>query len=240
MMLFSNRKETMLALKPDYFFNLAQYAHAAIFDGCVNVWDALDNLENYLANSSLGQIEVDVPAGAFLVNPELISIGKNTVIEPGAYIKGPCKIGQGCTIRHGAYIRGVVLTGDRCVIGHDTEIKNTIMLDGAQAAHFAYLGDSILGNDVNLGAGTKCANLKLDHKSIQIRVEGGVHQTNRRKLGAILGDKTQLGCNTVTNPGTLTGQGVYSYPCMNFGGFIPSGHTVQPSVEPVIKKRTHS
>lgn len=224
-------------LKPHYFFDLESYEHASLFDQNQPVWEALDRLEKYLSSLILGSMESEVPVGAFLVNPELISIGKNTIIEPGAYIKGPCRIGNNCTIRHGAYIRGQVLTGNHCIIGHDTEIKNTICLDGAHAAHFAYLGDSILGNRVNLGAGTKCANLKLNRKNIQIPINGELILTNKRKLGAILGDDTQLGCNTVTNPGTLAGRFVYSYPCTNFGGFIASNSTVSAGSRVMVKKR---
>lgn len=227
----------MFRLKPDYFFDLSAYAHASLFAECSHVWEVLDLLAKYLTTLPLGVIETVVPNNAFLVNPELISIGKNTIVEPGAYIKGPCVIGQDCTVRHGAYIRGNVLTGNRCVIGHDTEIKNSVFLDDCQAAHFAYLGDSILGNDVNLGAGTKCANLKLNHQNIDIRVEDETHPTNRRKLGAIVGDRSQLGCNTVTNPGTLIGKNVFSYPCTNFGGFIPSDSVVQQPFKPIIKNR---
>lgn len=227
----------MPALTPEYFFDLSDFVHANIFRNGKHVWEAVDNIADFLQALSLGNIDPQSYPGAFFVNPKQIFIGKNTVIEPGAYIKGPCWIGENCTIRHGAYIRGHVLTGNNCVIGHDTEIKNTIMLNGAQAAHFAYLGDSILGNNVNLGAGTKCANLKLDHQTISVLIDGVYNSTNRKKLGAIIGDRSQLGCNTVTNPGTLIGQDVYSYPCTNFGGFVPSGTTVQPAAKAVFKKR---
>ena len=143
------------------------------------------------------------PSRSFLINPELISIGKGTVIEPGAYIKGPCIIGENCTVRHGAYIRGDFIAGNNCVIGHDTEVKNCVMLNDARAGHFAYLGDTVVGNDVNLGAGTKCANLKLDGRPIIVHCEGTRIATGVKKFGAILGDGAQTGCNTVTNPGTL-------------------------------------
>lgn len=227
----------MSTLTPDYFFDLSSYKHAKVFDECDFVWEVVQKISDYLATLPLGSIETTIPSGVHLFNPELIHIGKNTIVEPGAYIQGPCWIGDDCTIRHGAYIRGNVITGNRCVIGHDTEIKNTLMLNGAQAAHFAYLGDSILGNDVNLGAGVKCANLNLDHGPVKIYVDGEIYHTHFRKLGAILGDRTKLGCNSVTNPGTLTGKGVLAYPCTNFGGFVSSDSVVQPSNKPTIRKR---
>lgn len=211
------------------FFDISSFAHADLFEKFMYVWETLPAISLFLKEAKLGVFEIDYPAGAYIINPEKISVGKGTVIEPGAYIKGPCIIGERCTIRHGAYIRGNFISGNDCVIGHDTEIKNSIMLNGAHAAHFAYLGDTILGNKVNLGAGTKCANLRLDCGEISVHLEGKKYKTNLKKFGAIIGDGTQLGCNSVTNPGTLIGKSVQGYPCINFGGFIPSCHIIKPS-----------
>ena len=147
-----------MPFSPKVFFHLDDYIHRALFAKITYVWEALNDLERYLKQLSLGKIETEIPAGAILVNPEQISIGKGSVIEPGAYIKGPCVIGERCAVRQGAYIRGLFLAGNDCVIGHTTEVKQVIFLNGVHAAHFAYLGDSILGHRVNLGAGTKCAN----------------------------------------------------------------------------------
>jgi NDP-sugar pyrophosphorylase family protein len=135
-----------------------------------------------------------------------IRIGKGVLIEPGAFIKSPTIIGDGTEVRHGAYIRGNCLIGRNCVVGHVTEVKHTIFLDGAKAGHFAYLGDSILGNRVNLGAGTKLANLRFIGGDISIATPGAPVKTGLRKLGAILGDGVQTGCNSVTSPGTLLGK----------------------------------
>lgn len=135
-----------------------------------------------------------------------IMIGKGVLIEPGAFIKSPTIIGDGTEVRHGAYIRGNCLIGRNCVVGHVTEVKHTIFLDGAKAGHFAYLGDSILGNLVNLGAGTKLANLRFIKGNISIATPESMVKTGLRKLGAILGDGVQTGCNSVTNPGTLLGK----------------------------------
>jgi NDP-sugar pyrophosphorylase family protein len=214
-------------LSPDYFFELASYRHNEIFSGLTYVWEALPKISAYLKNSPLGIISGEVHPGAYLINPESISIGKGTIVEPGAYIKGPCIVGENCTVRHGAYIRGDVITGDRCVIGHDSELKNTILLDGAHAAHFAYVGDSILGNGVNLGAGTKFANLKLIRSTVIVHVDGKKFNTFLDKFGAILGDHCQIGCNAVANPGTLMGKNSICYPCVNFGGFVDAEYTVK-------------
>ena len=153
-------------------------------------------------------------AGCVLMDGK-IQIGEGSVVEPGAFIKGPTIIGNHTEVRQGAYIRGKCLIGDRCVVGHTTEVKGSIFLDGAKAGHFAYVGDSILGNQVNLGAGTKLANLKIRGSSVRIRTENGSVDTGRRKLGAILGDGTETGCNAVTNPGTILGKGSVVCPVLS-------------------------
>ncbi len=145
-------------------------------------------------------------AGAILLG-NTIDIGAGVLVEGGALIKSPAIIGDCTEVRQGAYIRGYCLTGKRCVVGHTTEVKHSIFLNDAKAGHFAYLGDSILGQDANLGAGTKFANLKFLGGNVSIRTENGLVDTGRRKFGAILGDGAQTGCNSVTNPGTIIGKG---------------------------------
>ena len=173
-------------------------------------------------------------AGACLLD-DTIAVGNGTVVEPGALIKGPTIIGDNTEVRQGAYIRGTVIVGNRCVVGHATEIKNSIMLYGSKAGHFAYIGDSILG-EVNLGAGTKCANLKVFSSTITLDVEGTRHDTGLRKMGAIMGDHVELGCNTVTNPGTLLSRGVVSYPNTSLSGYYPPQSIVKHKQEHEIIK----
>ena len=162
-----------------------------------------------------------IMAGACLFDDHII-LGSGTVVEPGALIKGPTVIGNNTEVRQGAYMRGTCLVGNGCVVGHATEMKSSVLLDGAKAAHFAYVGDSVLGNDANMGAGTKLANLKMIPGSIAIRYDGKVYDTGRRKLGAILGDNTETGCNSVTSPGTLMGPSSIVYPTITVpGGYYP-------------------
>jgi NDP-sugar pyrophosphorylase family protein len=222
-------------LTPNHFFTLEGYSHASLFEGCQYPWQALGQLKNYLTSLELGKIEVDIPSTVYLVRPELISIGVGSVIEPGAYIEGPCAIGKNCTIRHGAYIRGDVITGDSCVIGHDTEVKHAIFFNGASAAHFNYVGDSILGNKVNLGAGVKCANLRLDHQPIHVFIQNERISTGLHKLGAIIGDGAQVGCNCVINPGTILGRYSFCFPCLNIYGFIPENGKVKPAMKNIVE-----
>jgi carbonic anhydrase/acetyltransferase-like protein (isoleucine patch superfamily) len=156
-------------------------------------------------------------AGAYVMGQDIF-VGPGSVVEPGALIKGPTIIGAYSEIRQGAYIRGHCLVGDHCVVGHTTEIKHAVMLDGAKAGHFAYIGDSILGNRTNLGAGTKLANLKMVDTPIGVKVDGKMVDTGLRKFGAVLGDETETGCNSVTNPGTLLGRRCIVYPAVSVRG----------------------
>ncbi|CAG37652.1 acyltransferase [Desulfotalea psychrophila] len=146
-----------------------------------------------------------IMAGASLIGDQ-ISLGKGVLVETGAMIKSPTIIGDYCEIRQGAYLRGYCLAGAGCVLGHSTEIKHSIMLDGAKAGHFNYLGDSILGNNTNLGAGTKLANLRFLPGNVHILHDKKQIDSGLRKFGAIMGDDSQTGCNSVTSPGTVLGK----------------------------------
>lgn len=211
----------VIELSSHYYFAIEGFEHSKLFENLEFVWGALANLDEYLKQQKLGNIETTVPSGAHLIDRELISIGAGTVIEPGAYIQGPAIIGPKNTIRHGAYIRGGIVTGEGCVIGHATEVKHSILLNRSHAAHFNYVGDSILGNDVNLGAGVKLANYRLDHREVSVMFQGKKIATGLKKMGAIVGDGVQLGCNAVASPGTLIGPHAFCYPCLNIKGIIP-------------------
>ncbi|MDY6826074.1 MAG: glucose-1-phosphate thymidylyltransferase [Bacillota bacterium] len=164
-------------------------------------------------------------AGAFLMD-ESIYIGRGTVVEPGALIKGPAFVGDHTEIRQGAYIRGRVIVGDSCVVGHATEMKSSLMLGESKAGHFAYIGDSILGR-VNLGAGTKLANLKMTDTPVVLNIDGKTYKTGLRKFGAVLADGVETGCNSVTSPGTLLGKGCLLYPNGTARGYYPPGMIIK-------------
>ena len=167
-------------------------------------------------------------AGAALLD-DRIELGPGVVVEPGALIKGPTIIGEKSEVRQGAYIRGSCLVGRRCVVGHVTEAKNTVMLDDAKAGHFAYLGDSVLGREVNLGAGTKLANLKIVSRPITITAGDTAFRVDFRKFGAILGDAAETGCNSVTSPGAVMGKRCLVAPNMTVPpGYHPARTIIRP------------
>lgn len=165
-----------------------------------------------------------------------IFIEEGVILEPTATIKPPVYIGKNSEIRQAAYIRGNVIVGERSVIGHTTEIKNSIMMNHSEAGHFSYIGDSIIGSYVNLGAGVKLANLQFRSKDektdgfireIKINIDKKVISTQMEKLGAIIGDFVEIGCNAVTCPATLLETNARIYPCANVQkGLYKAGTTI--------------
>jgi UDP-N-acetylglucosamine diphosphorylase / glucose-1-phosphate thymidylyltransferase / UDP-N-acetylgalactosamine diphosphorylase / glucosamine-1-phosphate N-acetyltransferase / galactosamine-1-phosphate N-acetyltransferase len=149
------------------------------------------------------RLQGQISSGAFLDPSEGIVVENGAIVEPGAFISGPTYIASGAVVRHGAYIRGSCYVAPGAVVGHTTELKGSVLMCDAKAAHFAYVGDSILGFNANLGAGTKLANLRLDHGEVKIKFQNERFLTGLKKFGAIIGDNAQTGCNSVTNPGTI-------------------------------------
>lgn len=192
----------------------------------LEVFDLLgENLKTWISNllTKLGVGNQELVHGK--VHPKAILegrvyIAKDAIVEPTAYIIGPAYIGPETEVRHGAYVRGNVYAGQGCVIGHTTEVKGSVFFDGAKAGHFAYVGDSILGRDVNLGAGTKLANLKLkgDQVAYLDPETRKKVQSELRKFGAVLGDGVQTGCNSVLSPGTLMLPKTFAMPCAHVHG----------------------
>lgn len=208
-----------------YYFDLTDFKYKSLFDNCEYIFDFLKVLPDYIKKHLKPEILGTVMAGAYV--DQNVYLGKGSLVQPGAWINGPAIIGENCQIRHGAYVGANTLIGDRVVIGHASEVGNSVFLNGSRAAHLAFVGHSILGNNVNLGAGTKLANLKVTMKEIELT---GI-KTGLDKIGAIIGDNSSLGCNTVTQPATFIGKNVYGYPLALFRGFVESNT--------IIKVRSH-
>lgn len=164
-------------------------------------------------------------AGTVLLGSR-IRIGRGVLVEPGVMIKEPAMIGDWTEVRQGAYLRGYCLVGQRCVVGHTTEMKHSIFLNDAKAGHFAYVGDSILGSGVNLGAGTKLANFRFIPGEVRVKTPEGYIGSGLKKFGAVFGDRVQTGCNTVTSPGTVIGPDSIIMPNTT----VPSGYHPPRSV----------
>lgn len=221
-------------LQARHFFDLHTLAFQKQVRADLFVWELLACMNEWLQTKKSFLIRCPVPQGVTFVNPHLVDIDESCVIESGSYIQGPCVLGASTHVRHGAYIRGNVVTGCHCIIGHTTEVKNSLLFDEAKAAHFAYLGDTILGARVNLGAGVKCANLRLDHAHIELHYKEHRYDTGLTKLGAILGDDCQVGCNSVLNPGCILGKGTLVWPLTTVTGVLPTTSIIKHSLPPDI------
>lgn len=138
-----------------------------------------------------------------------------------AYLGAPCIIGAGTEVRHGAFIRGGVLVGDNCVVGNSAELKNAILFDGVQVPHYNYVGDSILGYKAHLGAGSLTSNVKSDKTLVTVQASDKKIETGLKKLGAMVGDGVEVGCNAVLNPGTVIGRNSRIYPLSCVRGVVP-------------------
>ena len=149
-------------------------------------------------------------------------VHKTAVVAPTAYLGGPCIIGAATEVRHGAFIRGSALVGENCVVGNSVELKNVILFDNVQTPHYNYVGDSILGYRSHMGASSITSNVKSDKTPVVIRCGEEQMDTGRKKVGAMLGDYVEVGCNSVLNPGTVIGRGSHVYPLSSVRGTVPA------------------
>lgn len=185
-------------------------------------WEILDRIKDIIA--AIGET---LPADAFDHPADGVWIAKDAEVFPSAYIGAPCIIGHGTQVRQGAFIRGGALVGDGAVIGNSTELKNCILFDGVQAPHFNYVGDAVLGYRAHLGAGAVTSNVKSDKTPVVVQNGKERIETGRRKLGAMVGDWVEVGCNSVLNPGTVIGRESRVYPLSSVRGVVPPRHIVK-------------
>ena len=162
-------------------------------------------------------------------------VHKTAKIAPTAYLGAPCIIGADTEVRHCAFIRGSALVGDGCVVGNSTELKNVILFDGVQVPHYNYVGDSILGYKAHMGAGSVTSNVKSDKTLVVIHGDREI-PTGIKKVGAMLGDFVEVGCNSVLNPGTVIGKKSTVYPTSCVRGSVPE-NSIYKKNDTVIAKR---
>jgi len=184
-------------------------------------WEWLRRIPAALASLPPPAPLTGLPPGVHVEGP--VWLGEGVRLPPYATLHGPLWIGPGTEIRPGAYLRGNVIVGAGVVLGNACEFKQCLLLDGVQAPHFNYVGDSILGERAHLGAGVICSNLRLDQQEVTVRTPDGLMATGLRKFGAILGDEAEVGCNAVLNPGTILGKRALVMPTTAFAGFLPAG-----------------
>lgn len=209
---------------PELFLDLSRTRQPELFEGLTEVWRVLPRisgwLEEHLAPGMHGAV-----MGSPFVSDE-VYVGEGTVIEHGAVVKGPAWIGSNCRIRSGAYIRENVIVGDGVMLGNSSEFKNCILFDQAEVPHFNYVGDSVLGFKAHLGAGVILSNVRLDRGFVSVRMEGSRWETGLKKFGAVVGDRTEIGCHSVLSPGSVLGRDCILYPGTQWRGVLPSSSMV--------------
>jgi NDP-sugar pyrophosphorylase family protein len=211
--IFPVKASDFFALPP----SLALFAEHFLADAAP--WEWVKQIEAALAAHPFPANRVDGPPGVHISGQ--VHLDASVELPPYAVIIGPAWIGAGTEIRPGAYIRGNVIAGANCVLGNSCEYKNSLLLEGVATPHYNYVGDSVLGNYAHLGAGVICSNLRLDRKAVLVNGPDQVYTTGMRKLGAIVGDRAEIGCNAVLNPGAVLGPRSFVAPALAFAGFLP-------------------
>ncbi len=204
-------------LKITDLYDLSHTRAADYLAGFTYPWEALAGISELIR--ALGE---QLPADEFDRIGEDVWIAKDATVFATAYIHGPCIIGHKSEVRQCAFIRGSALVGDNCVVGNSTELKNVILFDNVQVPHYNYVGDSILGYKAHMGAGSITSNVKSDKQLVVIHNEGEELETGRKKVGALVGDRVEVGCNSVLNPGTVVGRDSNIYPLSCVRGVIPA------------------
>ena len=193
-------------------------------------WEALAGIKEMIL--TLGH---QLPEEEFKELLPQVWVHKTAQVAPTASLGAPCIIGADTEVRHGAFIRGAVLIGESCVVGNSVELKNAILFDGVQVPHYNYVGDSILGYKAHMGAGAVTSNVKSDKQPVVIHGDRDI-PTDRKKVGAMLGDFVEVGCNSVLNPGTVIGKNSNVYPTSCVRGVIPENAIWKNTGEIVIKR----
>lgn len=218
-------------LKTVDLFDLSHTMAAPLLETTEYPWEALASIGELILRlgQGLSAEEYDHPA-------EDVWIAKDATVFPTAYIKGPCIIGHGTEVRQCAFIRGSALVGEHCVVGNSTELKNVILFDNVQVPHYNYVGDSILGYKAHMGAGAVTSNVKSDKALVVIHNGDENLETGRKKVGAMLGDGAEVGCNSVLNPGTVIGRGSNVYPTSCVRGVVPA-NCIYKDKDHIVTKR---
>ena len=217
-------------MKTAELYDLSHTLARPLLEKCEYPWEALGEIKSFIIElgKTLDPEKYDMVS-------ENVWIAKSAKVFPSAYIASPCIIGENTEVRHCAFIRGSVLVGDNCVVGNSTEIKNSIVFDNVQIPHYNYVGDSILGYKSHLGAGAITSNVKSDKTPVSVKVSDGKVETGLKKFGAMVGDGTEVGCNSVLCPGTVLGKNCTVYPLSRVRGYIPANRIFKSEKSIVVK-----
>lgn len=211
-------------------YDLNQTIAKDIFEGLIYPWEALPKISDFIIE--LGN---KLSNEAYEEIVENVWVAKTAKIASTAYINAPAIVDKNAEIRHCAFIRGNAIIGESAVVGNSTELKNVILFNKVQVPHYNYVGDSILGYKAHMGAGSITSNVKSDKTLVTINCEGEKIETKLKKIGAMIGDNVEIGCNSVLNPGTVIGRNTNIYPLSMVRGFVPSGSIYKTKNEVVAK-----
>ena len=212
-------------------FDLSQTQAETLLNRFQYPWEALPHIKEFIL--ALGP---SLPKDEYEEIKENVWAAKSAVIFPTAYLNGPVIIGKNTEVRHGAFIRGSALVGDSAVVGNSTELKNVLLFNNVQVPHYNYVGDSILGYRSHMGAGSITSNVKSDKLLVVVKDGAEQVETGRKKVGAMLGDRVEVGCNSVLNPGTVIGPDSNVYPTSCVRGVIPASHVYKDKDHIIAKK----
>ncbi len=212
-------------------YDLDKTIAAELFDGKTYPWEVLDEIKPFILKlgETLSPDEYDHPS-------EGVWIAKDAKVFPSAYIGAPCIIDHEAEVRHCAFIRGSAIVGKGAVVGNSTELKNVVLFDKVQVPHYNYVGDSVLGYKAHMGAGSITSNVKSDKTLVVIKELDNPVETGRKKVGAMLGDNVEVGCNSVLNPGTVIGRESNIYPTSCVRGVIPP-HSIYKDKDNIVSKK---
>ena len=212
-------------------YDLNQTIAAELFDGKEFPWEVLPEISKFIVK--LGE---SLDTDKFDKTGDNIWIAKSAKVAPTACINGPCIIDEEAEVRHCAFIRGNAIVGKGAVVGNSTELKNVVLFNKVQVPHYNYVGDSVLGFKAHMGAGSITSNVKSDKTLVVVKAKEGQIETGLKKMGAMLGDNVEVGCNSVLNPGTVIGRNSNVYPTSCVRGCIPAEHIFKNKDEVVLKK----
>ncbi len=198
-------------------YDLEQTIAKDLFEGATYPWEVLGRISSFIR-----ELGPKLDADHFEQRGEDIWVAKSAKVAPTAFLNGPLIIDEEAEIRHCAFVRGSAIIGRGCVIGNSTELKNAVIFNSVQVPHYNYVGDSVLGYKSHMGAGSITSNIKSDRTVVVIKDQTKQLETGLKKIGAMLGDYVEVGCNSVLNPGTVIGRGSNIYPLSSVRGVIPA------------------
>lgn len=212
-------------------YTLEETIAKELFEGLTYPWEALPLIRDFIVR--LGR---SLPEDKYEQVKENVWIARSARVFPSAYINGPAIIDEEAEVRQCAFIRGNAIVGKKAVVGNSTELKNVVLFNNVQVPHYNYVGDSVLGFKAHMGAGSITSNVKSDKTLVTVKGEGISIETGLKKMGAMLGDNVEVGCNSVLNPGTVIGRNSNIYPTSMVRGVVPAGCIYKKSTE-IAEKR---